>query len=57
MAQFKQKEEMHLGERFMAFITANEKVFWVLLLAFLGFSFAFGSQIATVLRPTGQASR
>ena len=53
MAQFKQKEEMHLGDRFMAFIKANEKVFWVLLLAFLGFSFAFGSQIATVLKPTG----
>ena len=53
MAQFKQKEEMHAGDRFMAFIKANEKVFWVLLLAFLGFSFAFGSQIATVLRPGG----
>ena len=53
MSSFKPKEEMNLAERFMAFIKANEKVFWVLLLAFLGFSFAFGTQIASVMGPGG----
>ena len=53
MSSFKPKEEMNLAERFMDFIKSNEKVFWVLLLAFLGFSFAFGTQIASVMGPGG----
>lgn len=55
MSQFKSKEEMHPGERFMAFVRANDKVFWVLLLAFLGFTFAFGPQVASVLGPGNQS--
>lgn len=57
MSSFKPKEEMNPAERFMAFIKANEKVFWVLLLAFLGFSFAFGTQIASVMGPSGPRVR
>lgn len=57
MSSFKPKEEMNPAERFMAFIKANEKVFWVLLLAFLGFSFAFGTQIASVMGPSGPMVR
>ena len=53
MAQIKNKEEMHAGERFMAFIRANERVFWVLLLAFLGFTFAFGVPVSQMVSQMG----
>ncbi|MEC8895510.1 MAG: hypothetical protein VX675_04230 [Planctomycetota bacterium] len=53
MAQIKNKEEMHTGERFMAFIRANERVFWVLLLAFLGFTFAFGVPVSQMVSQMG----
>ena len=53
MSQMKNKEEMHAGERFMAIIRANEKVFWVLLLAFLGFTFAFGVPVSQMISQMG----
>ena len=56
MSQNINKEEMHAGERFMAFIRANEKVFWVLLLAFLGFTFAFGVPVSEMLSRAGGSS-
>ncbi len=56
MAQIKNKEEMHAGERFMAVIRANERVFWVLLLAFLGFTFAFGVPVSQMISQMGNAT-
>ena len=56
MAQNKNKEEMHVGERFMAFIRANEKVFWVLLLTLLGFTFAFGVPVSEMLSRMGSVN-
>ena len=56
MAQIKNKEEMHAGERFMAVIRANERVFWVLLLAFLGFTFAFGVPVSQMISQMGNST-
>ena len=56
MAQIKNKEEMHAGERFMAVIRANERVFWVLLLAFLGFTFAFGVPVSQMISQMGSST-
>ena len=56
MSQNINKEELHARERYLAYIRANEKVFWVLLLAFLGFTFAFGVPVSEMLSRAGGSS-
>jgi hypothetical protein len=50
--QTKQKD-VSIWDRFWIFVKANEKVFWVILLVLISFSFAFTGAVDSMLRSSG----